>query len=689
MSLIFFLRIISRNILWIIPIGMIAAGYVFNSTKNEIKMYETGSLVNTGLVSGYNIESNSGGKIDYGYVGNEMENILGIAKSREIQEELGAFLLAQGLMASKPSSNVIGSVAFNKLKKEITSKTRQLVVDTTSFENTLSNIKMWLDKAEDNPIKKVIKDNHPLFGVDQLSTVSIKQEGRSDMIRLKYICSDPSICRNTLVILTQLVTQKYRSIKQGQSSDVVSFFEKATADASSALTGQESTMLNFMVKNKIINYYEQTRFIAAKKEDLDEMYFKEMMQLAAADSVRRRLDVQLKKYINLPTINQSLMKQRTELTKVSSQLASIEISSAEVDNVPEDSHAVKQLQDKAERIKKELRSQAEASFVILRTPEGVEIKEILTQWLNKFVEVEQGLARLNVFKIRQGEFNRLYGNFAPWGSEIKRIERAIEVAEKAYLENLKSYNQARLHQYNTMMTGNLKVVDAPFLPDSPLPSKRMTLVVVSFLVGIILPIVGLLFKEFVDKSLKSPENAFKMTNIEILGAIPKLPKNWEKHRKVNYKATMNRLLNQIIQTIKIELRDKQQQQPLKPLQIAVVGTRGKEGKSFVAEALNQARSRFVITELLPLLSERYYVDFTSQFDYVLIIAHANLPWNEADKKAAAAIMRLTQCPCKMVLNGVRIEDLEATIGEIPKKRSRIRRWFKKVITMNFSRSPRA
>ena len=103
MSLIFFLRIISRNILWIIPIGVIAAGYVFNSTKNEIKMYETGSLVNTGLVSGYNIESNSGGKIDYGYVGNEMENILGIAKSREIQEELGAFLLAQGLMATKPN----------------------------------------------------------------------------------------------------------------------------------------------------------------------------------------------------------------------------------------------------------------------------------------------------------------------------------------------------------------------------------------------------------------------------------------------------------------------------------------------------------------------------------------------------------------------------------------------------------
>ena len=78
----------------------------------------------------------------------------------------------------------------------------------------------------------------------------------------------------------------------------------------------------------------------------------------------------------------------------------------------------------------------------------------MTQWLNKFVEVEQGLARLNVFKIRQGEFNRLYGNFAPWGSEIKRIERAIEIAEKAYLENLKSYNQAQSRFVITALGGN-------------------------------------------------------------------------------------------------------------------------------------------------------------------------------------------------------------------------------------------
>jgi hypothetical protein len=39
------------------------------------------------------------------------------------------------------------------------------------------------------------------------------------------------------------------------------------------------------------------------------------------------------------------------------------------------------------------------------------------------------------------------------------------------------------------------------------------------------------------------------------------------------------------------------------------------------------------------------------------------------------------------LNGVRIEDLESSIGEIPKKRSKVRRWIKKALMMNLSRSP--
>ena len=204
--------------------GCISAAMVFHLTKDAPKEYESHTIINTGLVSGYNIESNSSGRIDFGYTNNEMENILGIAKSRETHEELAARLLAQALMQQAPSIAVINEPAFSALKKDIPQAIRTQVVDYQSLENTVVRIKEWRDQHEDNLIKTILEGKHPLFGIEHISSVSIKREGNSDMIRIAYSTIDPSVCRNTLVLLTEIFIAKHRGVKEGQSSDVVAFF---------------------------------------------------------------------------------------------------------------------------------------------------------------------------------------------------------------------------------------------------------------------------------------------------------------------------------------------------------------------------------------------------------------------------------------------------------------------------------
>ncbi len=676
MTIISFLRLLFRNALWLFPMGCLSAGVVFHLTKNTPKEYESHTIINTGLVSGYNIESNSGGRIDYGYANTEMENIIGLAKSRETQEELAARLLTQVLMQRKPSVAIINEPAFNALQKDIPQAIRDKVVDYQSFENTLVRIKEWRDRSDNNLIKVLLESKHPLFGIEHIHTLSIKKEGNSDMIRFAYTTTDPSVCRNTLVLLTEIFITKHRGNKEGQSSDVVAFFEKTTEESAAVLNGKEDNMLSFMVDNKIINYYEQTRFIAAKKEDLDEMYFKEVMQLAAADSARRNLEKQLTKYVNLPNINKTLVKQRNDLSDVSVRLANLELTALNDSTAQPDEQVVNQLHKQAERIKKEMRQQAEATYATSRTFDGVEVKNVLNQWLNQFVEVEQSLARVRVFKERKVDFDRLYARFAPIGSNIKRLEREIDISEKAYLENLHSYNQARLHQYNTLMTANLRVVDSPYLPDKPKPSKRLMLVVLGFMAGFTIPLGGMIIMELLDKALKTPENAVELTGLELHSVFPKLPKNWETNKSIDYNAVMQKAANQLIQNIKVDLRDSKKELN-NPPHIVVVGTRGKEGKSFIINYLAKQKADFTFSELPALLSEHYSADLDAQYDLVLLVANAHFTWNNADKKATTAIAKVTNCMCRMVLNNVSIDNLESSLGEIPKRRSRFRRWFKK------------
>jgi polysaccharide biosynthesis transport protein len=735
MSLITLLRLILRNRFLLILSAGLAGSMTFHMTKNLPKEYESNSLLNTGLVSGYNIESSNGGRIDYGYTNNEMENILGIAKSRETFLEIGAHLLAQCLMQKTPSVEFIGETAFNELKKEIPEDIRAQIVDYQSFEATKEKIEDWRDSDKPNVIKTILEGGHSLFGVDHIEKLVIKREGNSDQIKVAYTSTDPSICRNTIEVLVKVFTDKYRMTKENQSGDVLNFFEKTTNESAAALSGKEDNMLSFMVDNKIINYYEQTRFIASKKEELDELYFKEMMHLAAADSARRNLEAQLGNRASLPKINENIARQRLSLSSISSRLANLEIGSLDDSTKQVDVKTVRLLQNQAEKLKADLRRSAESIFGVERTPEGVEVKNILAQWLNQWIEVEQGLARITVFKERNAEFDRIYSKFAPWGSKIKRLEREIEVAEKAYLENLHSTNVVRMHKLNTMMSGKIRIVDPPHYPDKPNPSKRSTLLILSVVVGLVLPLALLIALEMLDATLRTPENAAAITGMQMFTALPKLPKNWAKHPIIRFDMVVARGIEQLLQHLKIDL---QLHTRTVLARIAILSTNDGDGKTAVGkQAVAMLRTyghrvlyirpddkpledeqshednkfytvdfslidkedeadllqgedivwhhyNYIITEIPSLIEGNYPARLFSQIDVALLVCRANRSWLPADKRAIETINKFLKRPCRLVLNAVRIDLLEDSIGEIPRQRSPLRRKLKRLMKRNWS-----
>ena len=98
MSLLDFLRIIYRNGIWMALCAFSLGGLTWASLKNQAPQYSSHSVINTGLVSAYTIESNEGGTIDYAFTNNELQNIINVATSYHTMEELGLRLLAHALL---------------------------------------------------------------------------------------------------------------------------------------------------------------------------------------------------------------------------------------------------------------------------------------------------------------------------------------------------------------------------------------------------------------------------------------------------------------------------------------------------------------------------------------------------------------------------------------------------------------
>lgn len=740
MTFIQFLRLIRRYFWLMCLTASLMGGLVFFATKDQKKQYTSYTLINTGLVSGYNIESSMGARIDFTKTNNELENLISLASAYETHEELGARLLAMYLMVKEPDSILIQNENFYELREHISPQVWELIVDYDSYENTLNNVYKWRNRGDENIIFKTLYSDHDFFGIEKLQKLMVSREGKSDMLRFTYTTIDPGVCQQTLILLTKIFIDKHKDIKKGMSNDVVAFFEEAVKKSATKLRNVEDQLLAFRVNNKIINYYEQTRFIAAKKEDLDEFFFKEEMKIAAADSTIKNLENQLKLRVNLTEINGRLTRQREEISELSTRLAKFDVISLDSTTQMYEPKQ-KEWRDRMYQLKNEMAHEAANTFEVAHTPEGVELKNLLTQWLSQIISLEEANARLDVITNRQREFEEIYSKFAPWGSQLKRIEREIDVAERAYLENLHSYNQALLHRFNMLMSTNLKIFDDPFFPIRPLSSKRLLFVLISFLAGFIITLAIIIAMEFLDNSLRDPVRAAEMTGMTVISTLPKFPMLFKQSKGLKFPIIRQKAMNQLIQNVNLEIKDHSPDKGT--IKINITSTRELEGKSFVSlvvaeelrklgyqvlyqypveqNQMDRIKSNFefntehphnrpyevdqnfqrhnsfddlvaaeekgtfdyIILEVPGIIGRQFPIELTRDANLTLVVGRANRSWNSADKKGLEILTRSIQDKPFMILNATQVDYLEYSLGEIPRHRSFIRRWVKKVALFEF------
>lgn len=676
MNILEIVRLLAR-FFHLIAISAIAlAALVFFTTKDGKKEYASHTLLNTGLISGYSIESSNSSRVDYAKTNNELENLINLATSYETNKELSARLMAHFLFLHKEGGLGIlpdNYPDFNETLEEIAIDFK----DEEDEDGIFYQIIKVRDANKHNALYKLTNSLNPFFGIEKLETILVLREGKSDMIRMEYTSIDPFLSQVTLEFLTEIFMNKQKIIKEGQSDSVIGFFEEQMNESSLVLKSREDELLQFRVNNKIINYYEQTRFISGNKEELERVYQEELKKLAGAESAIVRIEQEIDDKQLLPQIHSQISEKRTEMAKYQKQLTALELIG---DSTESEAQIIKksELQYQINQLEQGMSSDANQLLMVNQTPEGLETKDILTQWLGNIIAKEEATAKIVVMEKRRKEYANIYNEFAPLGSTLKRLEREIDVAERAYLENLHSYNQARLHKYSMMMSSDLKVIDAPYYPIKPLKSKRLMMVVLAFLVGAILPTALVIALELLDTNLKNPDHAAEQTGLTVGGLLPKIP---AKRTKVDYRLLTRQALNLFLQQLRSETTGIKT-----PKKVVVFSMNQGEGKTLLIDLISDFYGKkdddnqeFDLTELPDILHHPYTEEET-QADIHVLVARANRKWTESDKHALKVFEKITGKKPILFLNGVTTEVMEEVIGEVPKQRSQMRVKVKQLVS---------
>ncbi|NRB60278.1 MAG: hypothetical protein HRU50_10140 [Winogradskyella sp.] len=602
MKLIDFIRVLLKHkiLLMVAPIVMASLAIVL--TMNPKYDYATQAVLYTGIASGTSIEMEK--RSDYFASNTAFDNLINIIKSRETQEEVGVRLLSQHLMLDQPHEKYISPENFAELKLLVPEDIYDYVVKSSvapkkgdnlqedylaqivpeghskdDYEQTVANLMELMKSSNDNFIYELLNYEDPFYSLDALSKIAAVRVGSSDLLKLSYEAGDAGICQQTLAILGEVCIRKYKSIKENGSDAVVKYFTGQLKEAEAKLKVVEDRLLKFQQDNNIINLYEQSKAVANVKENMQIAYKQKQAELAGSLASRKKLEEKLEIQEQIQKKNDEVLADKDQLGKLNYRIV---IEEAKSDGSDTSLKNIAALKEQTEKLKKEIEDKVGQLYIMNNSTEGVPMNKMMPQWLDKVVESEDLDAEVDLMTRQSQEFEKEVEKYAPAGANIKRIERQISVIEEEYLEILRGLNLAKLKFQDTQLSSNLKMVDPPYFPLKPIPSKRKIIIVVAGLFSFIMLLASILLMDFFDNTLKNIKHTEDVLGIPAIGIMPKIFKN---KGRINLLRIQERLMEFLMQNLGFAVNEGNNTK--KPKVITVISTKTNEGKTTICGNIAQ------------------------------------------------------------------------------------------------------
>ncbi len=721
MNLLDFIRLLLRHVKLLIAVPLVMAVTVFLLTRGQPREFESRTSLYTGLVSGYTIESDQGRRIDYMQVNGAFDNLIQLVQSRQTVEQVALGLMTlhldgrldvRGVDLDRPGARLVSS------KEPAVGKG----FDPDILAGpTYARLVAEVEDTDSAVYSLLYRENGP-FNVDGLARgLSVRRVGSSDLIELRFTANDPVLARTTLELVSTIVMSRHKTMKEREAGTVLDYFTREATQAQARLTAAVERVREFGTRNRVINYYEQTKYIASQKESIDQQIQEEEMKLAAADSAVRQLEEKIGLTEDILRRNEALLDRRKELA----ELAFVAVRQEASGKVDPDVRA--RMESAQDSLAREVVGIHRATY----SKEGLAKDELVTRWLSTVIQATETRAGLEVLRLRRDSYQSTYDEFSPLGATLSSLEREVDIAESEYLELLRGLNLARMRRQNIELAASLEVVDAPTLPEHPLPSKAMLLLGLALVVGVTMTVAGVVAAEMLDRTVRTPDRITRLTGLTLGGAVPLMA-----GAAVETARTLSSsLFKQALRNLRLHLAG----EPRDCTVVAIAGSRGSEGKSLVAgrlvhmlreggadvfyashsagstqglplavdlpdhvypvdagfaevsglrdlgitEPAERSASRFVFVELPSIIDHELPIGLLRSIDAALFVVRADQVWSEADALALEAFRRAAGSEPLAVLNGVRLDRVEGLVGEVPKKRSRLRRLGKRLAQFNF------
>ena len=573
------------------------------------------------------------------------------------------------------------------------------LIDRKDESKTLANLTAYKKNDHNNFIYSVFSRTIAFYSMAALDRVELKRIGNSDILDISYTSADPGLTQLTVAFLIEELINAYEILRFKSTNDVIAYFEEQVRLAKVRLSEEEDNLMHYNVQERIINYGEETKALAATRYQVDDRLEAAKRTYEGAVALRKMLDEKMDVRAQIIRNNTNLLQELDKVSNLNQSIMEKEIfisdkSKSKSEELQKEKTELRQAEDRISSISDNLN---EFAF----TKEGVGIENMINEWLIALVNEARAQAEMKVLESRQQDIFDQYSHMSPVGTQVNRKERAIDIAEDNYRTQLSGLASANLRLKNIeMSTSNLQTVAPPSYPLTDNGRNRLMYILAAFFGSMIFIILYFLLIEVLDHTLRDPYRSKRLSGLPVIAAFNGISNL--KYR--GFLKACNRLAaayccNRLNKYMKVG----------EPTVINLLSINSREGKSFLAKyfirhweseglrvrlvthdydfesngkqyvqaqqlsdfwMLNEAEKTpdIILVEYPSIKDSSIPLPVLQKADVNLLIANACRLWRDSDNTTLAPFKEaLKDTPFMLYLNNADRDVVESFTGELPPK----------------------
>ncbi len=669
MELYSFIKILLRHTKILVLTPLFAGVTIFFLTGKAPRTYVSSALIHTGLAAGKQGNVQSGVKRDYFRVQASFDNMIHLISSDK--------LLARALFS------VIDTISKDSLSEEFSLLLESLI----PFEGAVTVDMLLTDSCYiSGELTPYLQSETNLFSV-----VNIKKQlrtsrvGTSDLLKISYTGRTARLSQLTLSTVVNLFLDDYKLLKNREVNSSVEFFKEQMRLAFNKLESAEIRLKKFREESKIINYYEQTKYMADQVIKLE-------LEQNRIRMDRSRASAEIKKISN--TIGSE--KISAEIQRVLSSEAQLLIKRERVEDGKVDSILNGVYRKKIEKSDTDQAEEPLSEAVYTHWKENFTTVEgnrtgLINKWFRAQLIYEGSIAKEKTIARELIRLRKYVYSFAPLGSELNRLEREAKVREEEYLEMQHNFSVAILTQRDLQLSSVISIIDSASFPVNPEASKRLVTTLLGAVVSFSLALGVVLLIHSLDHSIATPSRLEELTGYPVVLVLPDI----HNFSHTLFDTILERSLDRFHSKIKPVLEG------ITAHSILVTGWSIGNGKSFAANLITEqfrtfnsetdlvtlqplscpapCGNRASVFDTPSLVEQPLVLEACGMVDFILPVFSAREVFTPAMKQMLKDMSKRGEV-VGVILSNCGEEGMVDAGGELPKKRSMLRKWIKRTVS---------